>query len=364
MPRSRRRRKAARPPRARRGRPPAAARRPGRAAGACGRAGSWRGPRSPRPPPASAPSPRPPRRRAARSSWSSRDRAGSRTRRTSACRSTGPPTRRSGPATAPRRTRSCAAPAAGRCAPGLVERDLGPLLQVRAAGPGEPAAGREALRAVGILDHPVERDVLRLITIFPIAVLLRTSAVCRRATGADAATPANRAPTGRPVRPPAGVCPGWEPTRSGKAGAVAAELVTRARAGDGDGVPRADRALPPGAAGALLPDARLLPGRRGRAAGHAAGRLAGPRRVRGARLAADLALPDRHQPVPQRAPRGMPAPGQGLGRARRRAARADPARRGRLAGAVPRRPARGSRRTCHSARRPATSRPRPSRSRS
>ena len=69
----------------------------------------------------------------------------------------------------------------------------------------------------------------------------------------------------------------------------------------------------------------------------------GLRRLRGARLAAHLALPDRHQPVPQRAPVGRPAPGQGVGRARRRTARADPARRGRLARAVPRRPARGRR---------------------
>ena len=82
-------------------------------------------------------------------------------------------------------------------------------------------------------------------------------------------------------------------------------------------------------------------GRRGRPAGHAAGRLAGPRRVRGARLDAHLALPDRHQPLPQRAARGQPAPGQGVGRARRRPARADPARRGRLARAVSRRPPRG-----------------------
>ena len=41
----------------------------------------------------------------------------------------------------------------------------------------------------------------------------------------------------------------------------------------------------------------------------------GLRRVRGTRLAADLALPDRHQPVPQRAPVGQPAPAQGVGRA-------------------------------------------------
>ena len=46
-------------------------------------------------------------------------------------------------------------------------------------------------------------------------------------------------------------------------------------------VPGADRAAPARAAGALLPDARIVPGRRGRAAGHAAGRLAGPRRFEG-----------------------------------------------------------------------------------
>ena len=38
-------------------------------------------------------------------------------------------------------------------------------------------------------------------------------------------------------------------------------------------------------------------------------------RVRGTRLAAHLALPDRHQPVPQRASVGQPTPGQGVGRA-------------------------------------------------
>ena len=39
-------------------------------------------------------------------------------------------------------------------------------------------------------------------------------------------------------------------------------------------------------------------------------------RVRGARLAPHLALPDRHQPVPQRASLGQPTPGQGVGHAR------------------------------------------------
>ena len=60
---------------------------------------------------------------------------------------------------------------------------------------------------------------------------------------------------------------------------VAADLIAQGAGRGRRGVPRADRAVPAGAAGALLPDARILPGRRGRPAGHAAGRLAGPRRV-------------------------------------------------------------------------------------
>ena len=96
---------------------------------------------------------------------------------------------------------------------------------------------------------------------------------------------------------------------------VTADLISRARAGDGDAFRAADRAAPPGAPGALLPDARVLPGRRGRPPRDAAGRLAGLRRVRGTRLAPHLALPDRHQPVPQRASVGQPTPGQGVGRA-------------------------------------------------
>ena len=40
-----------------------------------------------------------------------------------------------------------------------------------------------------------------------------------------------------------------------------------------------------------------------------------PRRVRGTLLAAHLAVPDRHPPVPRRASLGQPTPGQGVGRA-------------------------------------------------
>ena len=82
------------------------------------------------------------------------------------------------------------------------------------------------------------------------------------------------------------------------------------------GVPGADRAVPSGAPGALLPDARIPPGRRGRPPGDADGRLARPRRVRGTGLDPHVAVPDRHQPVPQRASFGQPAPGQGVGHRR------------------------------------------------
>ena len=43
----------------------------------------------------------------------------------------------------------------------LLERDLVPLLEVLAAELDEPAAEPEALLAVGVLDHAIERDVLR-----------------------------------------------------------------------------------------------------------------------------------------------------------------------------------------------------------
>src|SRR5215467_9420775 len=79
---------------------------------------------------------------------------------------------------------------------------------------------------------------------------------------------------------------------------------------------RTRRPLPAGAAGALLPAARLGPGRGGRTAGDLAGGLAGPGRVRGPRLAAILAVPDRHPPLPERAALGEQATAGGLAAAR------------------------------------------------
>ena len=46
-------------------------------------------------------------------------------------------------------------------AEGIVERDLGPRLEVLAPKLLEPAAVLEALLAVGVLNHSVERDVLK-----------------------------------------------------------------------------------------------------------------------------------------------------------------------------------------------------------
>src|SRR5258707_4231511 len=94
------------------------------------------------------------------------------------------------------------------------------------------------------------------------------------------AAPGNWAPASRPVRAPGGVYTGRR-----------YDVVRKEGAQDGDsrssltgagrgwrGVPGAGRVPPAGAAGALLPDARILPGRRGRRPGDDAGPLARHRR--------------------------------------------------------------------------------------
>ena len=119
------------------------------------------------------------------------------------------------------------------------------------------------------------------------------------------------------------------------------------------GIPRPHRPVPARAAGPLLPDPRLAPGRRGRGPGDAALGLARAGRVRGTGLAALLALPDRHQPLPQRAPRQRPEARAmfGLTVAAERA-RADPPGGADLAAALPRRAARGPARPRRRPRRP------------
>src|SRR5262249_46929516 len=121
-------------------------------------------------------------------------------------------------------------------------------------------------------------------------------------------------PPSRPGSPPGGGHPRWKGRRGGGEGdgrGAAARPVARGRGGAGGGgrVRGAAGAAPPGAAGALLPDARILPRRRGRPPKHAADRLAKPRRVRGTCLDSHLAVQDRHPPVPRRAPRSEPPPG-------------------------------------------------------
>src|SRR5262245_45399491 len=86
----------------------------------------------------------------------------------------------------------------------------------------------------------------------------------------------------RPVRDSTGVYT-WRATRR------ATEVAAGLRSDHGPdhqgagrrrrGVPRADRAVPSRATGALLPDARILAGRRGRPAGDATGGLARPRTI-------------------------------------------------------------------------------------
>src|SRR5258706_7665574 len=67
------------------------------------------------------------------------------------------------------------------------------------------------------------------------------------------------------------------------------------------GVRIAGRPVPARAAAALLPNARLAPGRRGPGPGDAVVRVARPRALSGARIAARVAVPDRDQPLPQHA---------------------------------------------------------------
>ena len=93
------------------------------------------------------------------------------------------------------------------------------------------------------------------------------------------------------------------------------------------------RAPPPRAARPLLPDARLVPGRRGRGAGDVPQGLALPRDLRGTLDRAGVALPHRHQHLP-RPDRAAPA-------------RAGARRRGEVAAALPRQPPRrAARRRC------------------
>ena len=79
------------------------------------------------------------------------------------------------------------------------------------------------------------------------------------------------------------------------------------------------RSVPAGAPAALLPDPRIPPRRRGPGPGDAARGLARVGRLRGTCVVARLAVPDRDQPLPERAARPLPPRADGLfdGRAAR-----------------------------------------------
>src|SRR5258706_2251857 len=115
---------------------------------------------------------------------------------------------------------------------------------------------------------------------FPVAAARSGGRIVRAVGDAYTAAPGNWVPASRPVRAPGGVYTGRR-----------YDVVRKEGAQDGDsrssltgagrgwrGVPGAGRVSPAGAAGVLLPDARILPRRRGRRPGDDAGRPAGPRR--------------------------------------------------------------------------------------
>src|SRR5580704_15519058 len=111
---------------------------------------------------------------------------------------------------------------------------------------------------------------------FPAAAARSGERIVRAVGDAYTAALGNWAPASRPVRAPGGVYTGRRYDVVRKEGAQDGDRRSAlAGAGGGwRGVPGAGRVPPAGAAGALLPDARILPGRRGRRPGDDAGRLA------------------------------------------------------------------------------------------
>src|SRR5260221_672540 len=158
-------------------------------------------------------------------------------------------------------------------------------------GPGRPVRQPANTRArTADAPRPADADdsIVNLPESFPAAAAQSGGRIVRAVGSAYTAAPGNWAPASRPVRGPGGVYTGPR-----------YDVVRKEGAQDGDsrssltgagrgwrGVPGAGRVSPAGAAGATLPDARVLPGRRGRRPGDDAGRLAGHRPGRsGARAA-------------------------------------------------------------------------------
>src|SRR5499427_4697151 len=116
---------------------------------------------------------------------------------------------------------------------------------------------------------------------FPAAAARSGGRIVRAVGSAYTAAPGNWAPASRPVRKVGGVYTGRRHDVVRKEGAQDGDSRSALKgAGRGwRGVPGAGRITPAGAAGALLPDARLIRRRRGRRPGDDAGRLARHRRI-------------------------------------------------------------------------------------
>src|SRR5205823_1105119 len=119
----------------------------------------------------------------------------------------------------------------------LVKRDLVPLFEVLAPELDEPAAEPEALLTVRVLDHSIERDVLRTAH-HELSHFRSPSSVSSVTSDADDATSGNWAWINRPVRASAGVGTGLEVRQDAEevthVDQAPAELIARARAGDGE----------------------------------------------------------------------------------------------------------------------------------
>src|ERR1700744_3466191 len=116
----------------------------------------------------------------------------------------------------------------------------------------------------------------------------------------DPGGPGNRAARDRPVCVPRGIC--TDGNRATSDWRTARSDCGPADPGPGwrpGGVWPARRAVPAPPAAALLSHPRVRSRRGGRAAGNPAVRLAGARWLRGARLGPDVAVPGRHELLPE-----------------------------------------------------------------
>src|ERR1700722_15179089 len=148
-------------------------------------------------------------------------------------------------------------------------------------GSASPCQRRGSRTANATRPADADGSIVNLPVSFPAAAARSGGRIVRVVGSAYTAALGNWAPASRPVRALGGVYTGRRYDVVRKEGAQDGDSRS-ALTGTGRrwrGVPGADRAAPAGAAGALLPDARLLPGRRGRRPGDDAGRLARHRRV-------------------------------------------------------------------------------------